>query len=773
MNKKLIAVILCLTMLITLLAGCQNESVKEPEIKKVTNVYKSDMINLPEKCSVNSQTMTMNSEGRLFVLGEEVIDEETWTIKPFIYSFDVNGENVEMEYIEIDGVENNGDIRNYVSNYLVSSNGYEIYNMTGYNMETQESTRALNIYDPSGNLVSSVDPKTYFQTQTDPSRFGGMDYFYINYVCISTDDVIYMASDIAVVAVSLEGTKLFEIPIDSNYVQSLMAIGDGKVMIMYHDYNTFEQRCCEIDPVKKALSDPIELAISSRNINSMFAGPGYDIYYSDSSNVYGYNIGEEPVTLMNMINSDINPNSIGNGLFVINENKFVYAGYDYLTGNQQFSILTRIPDDEVVPKKIINMAFLYGDTYTLGMHVINFNKTNDEYRIIMTDYGAYNTDEDYEAGQTKFNNDILSANIPDIMILNANLPLQDYISKGLFADLYGLMDNSGNLNKDNLLKCVKNAYEVNGKLYQLPSTLDVQTLTGFTSVIGEKEGWTIDEMMALLEANPNSYLTPYANKGNMFGMVMAIGINDFIDYDKGICSFDSEGFINLLNYINTFDEKSYSENLPEDAQMEFWNGGEKEFYIDGTFLLKESYLNSFSQYLALKVSYNNEPITLKGFPSSSSNGAYISSFDMYTISDKSAVKEGAMDFLNYAFSDAVLSSEMGHRGFPSTISGFNKIAEEAKKYHYYMDPDGRGYGSSEQEWEDGTLNGEIHMQVTDEDIAFLRRYLDDITVKLDFNNKIMEIVNEDIGMFLAGEKSAEETAKVIQSRAQIYLSENS
>ena len=775
MKTKIVSMTLCLLMLITLLVGCDDKP-ETSELKKVTNVYKSDIINLPEKCTVNSMTLTMNSDDRMYILGEELIDEENWITKPFIYSFDLNGENVEMEYVEVDGLVNNETFRTYINNYFLASNGYEIYYLNSYSMVNDESGRLFNIYDTEGNLTFSADPKTYFNTEVDTSRYYGMDsnfdYFYINRMCISSDDVIYMATENAVAAVSIDGTKLFEISIDSNYIQNIIASNDGKVMIMYHDNATYQVVFCAIDPQRKALGDPIELSVPRNNINSMYTGPGYDMYYSDSNNIYGYNVGSEPVTLMNMVNSDVNPNTI-NELMIVNENKFVYIGYDYLSGGQQFSILTRIPDDEVVPKKIINMAFLYADTYMLINHIINFNRTNDEYRIIMTDYSLHNTDDDYEIGQTKFTQDILSANIPDVMILNSSMPLNDYISKGVFADLYELMDSNDGLKKDNILPCIKNSYETNGKLYTIPSSIEMQTLVGLESIVGDKEGWSFSEVMELLKKYPDSYLTPYASKYVMFDILMIVGIDDYIDYENATCSFDSEEFINLMNYINEFDEKSYTENLSEDAQMEFW-GNDQEYYNNGTFLLREAYLYSFSDLLSLKVAYNNEPITFKGFPSLSHNGGYISSYNLYTVSEKSEYKDGIWNFINYVFADEVTTSETMRRGeFPATVSGFNISAENAKKIHYYMDPNGRGYSSSDEPMEENFRNGEIHMQVTDEDIAFIKRYMDNISMKVDYNNKILEIINEDIQMFLAGEKSAEETAKVIQNRAQLYLSENS
>ena len=771
MNKHIILLILLLATILLAFIGCQNDTVKEAELQKVTNVFRSNFITLPENFYVNGSTITVNSDGRISVMCTEVLDMETYETATLIYSFDMNGENIETEYLELEGFEKTENVATMLNNYLESSEGHKIYYINQYFMDTQASARYFNIYDADGTLISSVDPKQYFNTMPDTSRYGGMnsdfDYFSINHVKISADDIIYMSSENAVVAVSITGDKLYEIEIGNGYIDKLVTTQDGKVIISYTDYNVYNSITCYIDTVKKALGEKLEVPDNMSRSHSIYIGAGYDLYFNDRVNVYGYNIGEEPVALMNMVNSDLMPDSM-NDLFIIDENTFIYNGYDYLSSKQQFSILTRIPDDEVVPKKLINMAFLYIDTYFMSPHIINFNRSNDEYRIVMTDYSLYNSEDDWEAGRTKFNNDILSANIPDIMVFDANMTINKYLEKGLFTDLYQFMDNDPDFDINNLMQCVKNAYETDGKLYQIPTTVEISTLVGRTSIVDEKEGWTIDEVMALLEKYPDSYLTLNANKEYIMNFMMTMGINDFVDYETATCSFDSEEFIKLLNYANSFPEKSYWDNMSDDVRMDYWRNQKKD-YDDGTFLLQEAYIYSFDSILNNKVSFNNDPITYKGYPSASGNGALLSSNQIFAISDKSLLKDGAWEFLKVLLSDDVLGSErMRHSGFPVTYSGFDIVAEDTKKYHYYMEENMTSMSEQPMENQPG-----VHMQITDEDITFLRSYLNNITVKRDYTNKIYEIILDDIQMFLAGEKSAEETAKVVQSRASVYISENS
>ena len=53
-----------------------------------------------------------------------------------------------------------------------------------------------------------------------------------------------------------------------------------------------------------------------------------------------------------------------------------------------------------------------------------------------------------EAGQTQLNSDIVSGNPPDLIDMGNGMNISAYISKGILADLYSLLENDPNLNKE-------------------------------------------------------------------------------------------------------------------------------------------------------------------------------------------------------------------------------------------------------------------------------------------------------------------------------------
>ena len=102
--------------------------------------------------------------------------------------------------------------------------------------------------------------------------------------------------------------------------------------------------------------------------------------------------------------------------------------YDAEDGNA-LGRFTKVPPSEVKDKKTLVLA-CNGIDYDVRNNIVKFNKNNDEYRITIQDYAAlYNTEDDYQAGLNRLNADIVSGKIPDILVIDDNMPVESYVSK--------------------------------------------------------------------------------------------------------------------------------------------------------------------------------------------------------------------------------------------------------------------------------------------------------------------------------------------------------
>ncbi|MDE6599072.1 MAG: extracellular solute-binding protein, partial [Oscillospiraceae bacterium] len=200
-------------------------------------------------------------------------------------------------------------------------------------------------------------------------------------------------------------------------------------------------------------------------------------------------------------------------------------------------------------KKIIKMyAWLVTDN-KLYDAISDFNLRSSEYRVELTEYVHKYKDEPL----IRLNTDITTGNSPDILVVHQAMPVKSYIDKGLFADLYEFIDSDPDLNREDFLDSVFKAYERDGKLCELVPEFYIETVTGKTSLVGDKQGRTAEEFIKLAEAYPDKkIMNGYTTKSSALDMLVQYSYGSFIDQSTGRCSFDSEEFTALLEFCDRF-----------------------------------------------------------------------------------------------------------------------------------------------------------------------------------------------------------------------------
>lgn len=85
-------------------------------------------------------------------------------------------------------------------------------------------------------------------------------------------------------------------------------------------------------------------------------------------------------------------------------------------------------------KIVIGVYFLSRE---ISNQISTFARENEDYEVVVKEYMNYSEDElsDDKDLYYQLNLDIISGNIPDIMIFNSDMPIEHYISKGILSDL--------------------------------------------------------------------------------------------------------------------------------------------------------------------------------------------------------------------------------------------------------------------------------------------------------------------------------------------------
>lgn len=111
------------------------------------------------------------------------------------------------------------------------------------------------------------------------------------------------------------------------------------------------------------------------------------------------------------------------------------------------------------------------------------------------------------------------------------------------------------MDRQDFLENVLEAYEVDGKLYGIVPSFQISTCMAKTSLVGERNGWTLTEMLDFAEGREAENIFDYGSRSSIFYYCIYNNIDEFINWETGECSFDGEGFIRTLKFAAQFPEE--------------------------------------------------------------------------------------------------------------------------------------------------------------------------------------------------------------------------
>ncbi|NMD44714.1 MAG: hypothetical protein GYA88_04740, partial [Clostridiales bacterium] len=111
--------------------------------------------------------------------------------------------------------------------------------------------------------------------------------------------------------------------------------------------------------------------------------------------------------------------------------------------------------------------------------------------------------------------------------------------------------------------------------------------------------------------------------------------------------------------------------------------------------------------------------------------------------------------------------------FPMNAKSFDNLINKHMEKHMIKDENGNE--TEESRYSVGTSSGEtinIYALTTEQRDALMELF-ENTSMINEPDQKLMEIIGEETAAFFDGSKTAEETAKIIQNRVSIYVSEAS
>ena len=595
---------------------------------------------------------------------------------------------------------------------------------------------------------------------------------YINGMYVDADGSVVIGCDTEIYAFGTDGEKHYTIQPDG-YVYGITRVRDGRIAASLYE-NTGESAIRIIDSKEKALGSK-SYSISDYAYELVPGSGEYDLYFTAGSSFCGFSLDSgESTTLFNWIDSDVNGDSVYN-LRVGTDGVVRALSIEYSSKGDEYTIdlirLTKVPYDSVPQKTHLTLATVYS-SYELRSAVIKFNRSSDKYHIDIRDYYELTGSNDYAAAQTKLNTELMAGTLPDIIDLSSDMPYEQLAAKGLLEDLYPYIDSDSELDRSDFFPNILSAYEVDGKLCAAVAGFGIMSVIGASTVVGDTPGWTYDDYYAALAGMPEGCqgFDAYFTKNTMLQVGLAIDMNSFMDWTSGRCNFDSDAFKALL---------AFSDQFPSDADMENYELTEETSsayrIAQGQQMLTVASIYSFND------GSNDNPfktdVTYIGFPNATGEpGNVVSGVNMYGITSACQDKDAAWQFVR-TFLTEEFQRDTG--SLPTNINAFNTLLSDAQKIEYERDANGNILLDENGEKKrvvigmmyDGANYSEIYSGITPERAETIKTLAQSTTKLLNYDQSIVEIVTSEAQAYFAGQKSVDEVARLVQSKANIYVNE--
>ena len=837
-TKRMLALLLAALMIVGLFAGCSKDETKDPGKTDPGNslidqtkpsqttakyAYKADYLDLTMPDGVQYLNQLCAAGTTLYasvgIQGEEIVNSDpdtgdTWSYyntRLSMLTIDPDtGTCTELTNLDLpqvpEGAEGSVDCYNMIGSddgtlwmlVNVYATQYELPDDFDPNTDSKWNYPSTDINGSylmhiaaDGSTIASLDLSDTNNEDNEDGMSGNLSSF-----AVDAAGNLYVSDYNNIYVLDAEGNVQFKLD-GSQYNGSLYRLNAQQVGVMWYNYtddvNAADENGQYFVPIDLETKDWGEKVKLPSNVWSILPGDDvYDFYYADNNNIFGYTAKTDTKEkLVDWLACDVDTNNM-NGYAMLSDSRVAALMQDWSTDptTYQLIVLHRVDASEIKEKKVLTLACMYLD-WNLRSMIVEYNKTNDEYRINVVDYSEYATDDDYNAGVTKLTTEIISGSVPDIF-LTSNLPIDKYAAKGVIADLNTFMDGGNGLSRDYFVPQVMSALEKDGKLYELPTSFSVQTAYALSSIASQYDTWNVaavqDAMTQLQEG-----ATVFSNgwtKNMALSNCLSRNLSAFVDWTTGKCEFDSEAFQQLLAFCNSFPAETsdgdgaiaYASSADIAVDDAMWDSDATRI-TNGKQLMSTIGMYSFDSYI-WNVYAIRDKITFTGYPTEDGSG---SSFELQmpmAISSVTKYPDAAWDFVCSIIKKMNTIDENNYYyGFPISQAAFDAEMTDIMTEQYQLDENGeqvdwdgdgepdKAIRGSYETMENGETVYKDVYALTQEDIDQILGVISNTHSVYDYDQEILDIITDEVAAYFAGDKDVQTTASMIQSRVNLYVQE--
>jgi len=656
---------------------------------------------------------------------------------------------------------------------FVSATKYEINEDS--NQVEEKTERELVYFSEGGERL-----------ETYPSEAAGKVILQMengNFLMLNNSEVLVMDQQGKIL-----GSDLYKDYCDSGFCH------EGKYYILVWkekregDTITYEKSIREVDPATAKLGEPKQVDTS---IPSAFFDCGEACYSAQNGEpIQRIDVMKGEVSLLvDYAYTDLSPLvDVCDIMCEKDEDIYLLQRKD-VKGNtswvQSVPVLVHLHKEAKNPyagRPILYMASCTEDTFSDFNQVISAYNKRPESKARVVTYSPPTEVVGYGAAQAAKSDLLLlemkSGNGPDIL-LNCG-EFSTFNTEGILLDLNPYMDGSNGIDRSKYYDNIFRAFEVGGKLYQLPLSVWVDGFLGNPDLLGEISGWTVSEFdskMAGLGENAypifghSFFLSKYwSEKSDQISDITSLGMlfelicHDFyhyVDYGEHTAHFDSDDFRKLLEiskkYGGILDFEKYLD-LAERYDDMSDTGAEARVMQDGVSALAVMDYNDLRRFSATAQVCGGEPLYL-GWPGSGTSGLAAMSSISVGISAYSNCKDEAWDFVSFLLSSDSVYDMIG--GVVVSRDGLRRTAQAELS----------AYETKAEFYKDQPGMLAMEAVLTEESMAKYLSMAENIHSSVQVDLSVMAIVEEEAPAFFNGSKSADDVSKAIQNRVSTLLAE--
>jgi maltose-binding protein MalE len=387
-----------------------------------------------------------------------------------------------------------------------------------------------------------------------------------------------------------------------------------------------------------------------------------------------------------------------------------------------------------------------------------FMAIHPDVEIIVNDF-----DNDTERFNTQVRAQLMSG-IADDIIDSSTFPYIELASRGLFVDIFPLMQNDPNFNEDDFFMNVFHGVKYRGRLYAFPINFGY-ALVGVNNMFSDElverfRQYDVISNRQILDL----YLDFPDNGGRFVGFnfdvvnIIAGSIREFIDFETNTANLNNDEFIKLLiDAKNGTNPQKAIDNL-------------LGYTITSGFVTREDLVENIQRYLFF---YTFAPNTLQVFfphtedeefthfiPLATDSGEIKTYTNQFLINAGSENIELAWEFLKFLVTDEAHANLFIGFNIPLKRENLRNLA-----------PDFISRGIQLLRRTDFIIEGETE-DIVDNIISTIENWSEmPMQAQHSLGSNLNEMIFETVTNFYNGILTAEQTAELLQNRVSLYLME--